>query len=97
MAVTGGEIEIGNSTFSVEIGYALYSLNHDTLRLSALAVDSDSGDIVRLVLRGSAIDDTGFPDASGESIDLVFDGSSGPWKNEIAGSELLLEGSLQAK
>ena len=96
MAVIGGDIQVGDNNYSIEIGYAVYSLRHDVMRMSALAVDDDSGDIVRLVLRGNAVDDTGFPDESGESIDLVFEGSSGPQKNEIAGSELLLEGSLQA-
>lgn len=96
MAVTGGDVQVGNSTYSVEIGFAIYSLNHDVLKVSALAVNSDTGEIARLLLRGSAVDDTGFPDASGESIDLLFEGKSGPQKNEIIDSELLLEGSLQA-
>lgn len=96
MAVTGGDIQVGNVTYSVEIGYAIYSLNHDVLKVSALAVNSDTGDIARLLLRGSATDDTGFPDESGESIELLFEGKSGPQKNEIIDSELLLEGSLQA-
>lgn len=96
MAVTGGDVQVGNVIYSVEIGYAIYSLNHDVLKVSALAVNSDTGDIARLLLRGSATDDTGFPDESGESIELLFEGKSGPQKNEIIDSELLLEGSLQA-
>jgi methylglyoxal synthase len=96
MAVTGGDMQVGNVTYSVEIGYAIYSLDHDVLKVSALAVNNDSGNIARLLLRGSAQDGAGFPDASGESIDLLFEGKSGPQKNEIIDSELLLEGSLQA-
>ncbi len=96
MAVTGGNVEIGENTYSVEIGYALYSLQHSAFRLSALVVEESSGDIMRLFLRGETSESAVFPDKSGESVGLMFEGSSGPQKNRLAGNELLLEGSLQA-
>jgi hypothetical protein len=97
MAVVGGEVKVGSKDYTIVIGYAMYSLRHDATRISALAVDDATGDVVKLTLRGSAAEDTEFPNAAGESIDLLFEGSRGPQKNEIDGVELSLDGTLKAE
>jgi hypothetical protein len=97
MAVVGGEVEVGSKDYTIVIGYAVYSLRHDATRISALAVDDATGDVVKLTLRGSAAEDDEFPNAAGESIDLLFEGSRGPQKNEIDGVELSLDGTLKAR
>ncbi|WP_415283111.1 hypothetical protein [Candidatus Nitrososphaera sp. FF02] len=96
MAIVGGEVEVDDKDYTVVIGYAIYSLRHDATRISALAVDDATGDVVKLTLRGGAAEDSEFPDAVGESIDLLFEGSSGPHKNRIGGVELSLDGTLKA-
>lgn len=75
--VVDGTVEIGNQTYTVVLGYALYTIHHDTLRVGALAVGED-GNVYRLILSGSAVDDeVEFPMESG-SIELDFEGSRGP-------------------
>lgn len=95
LAVVGGEVEMGDTDYTVLIGYAIYSLRHDAVRVSALAVDEASGDVVKITLRGGAEGDVEFPDAAGESVDLHFEGSSGPQKNRIADADLTLDGTLE--
>jgi hypothetical protein len=97
LAVVGGDVEVGDTDYTVLIGYAIYSLNHDAVRINALAVDEASGDVIKITLRGGAAEDAGFPDASGESVDLHFEGSSGPQKNEIADIDVSLDGTLEAE
>jgi hypothetical protein len=92
--VTDGTVEVGNQTYTVVIGYAIYTINHDTLRVGALAVDGD-GNVYKLKLRGSAEDDAEFPMESG-SIDLTFEGSSGPSNNRFGDWYLTLKGTVEA-
>jgi hypothetical protein len=93
--VLGGTVEAGNQTFTVKFGYAIYSLNHDAMRMAALAVDDD-GNIFKLRLSGTAVDeDDEFPMESG-SIDITFEGSSGPSHNRFGDWELTLDGTVSA-
>lgn len=93
--VLDGTVEIGNQTYTVVLGYALYMIPHDTLRVGALVVDDD-GNVYKLKLRGTAEeDDAEFPMESG-SIDLTFEGSSGPLNNRLGDWELTLEGTVEA-
>lgn len=97
LAVVGGEVQVGDTDYTVLIGYAIYSLNHDAVRINALAVDEASGDVIKVTLRGSAAEDAEFPDASGESVNLHFEGSSGPQNNKIGGVVVILDGALEAE
>lgn len=97
LAVVGGEVEVGDTDYTVLIGYAIYSLGHDAVRVNALAVDEASGDVIKVTLRGGALEDVEFPDASGESVELHFEGSSGPQNNKIAGFDVILDGDLEAE
>jgi hypothetical protein len=65
------------------------------MRLGAFVSDED-GNIYKLKLRGIADDDTGFPQESGDSIDMVFEGNSGPARNSFSGWELDLRGTVEA-
>jgi 5-hydroxyisourate hydrolase-like protein (transthyretin family) len=92
--VIDGTAKIGNETYTVVLGYALYTIHHDTLRIGALAVDDD-GNVYRLRLSGSAVnDDAEFPMESG-SIDLDFEGSRGP-PDRFGNWSLTLEGTVVA-
>jgi hypothetical protein len=92
--VIGGTVEIENQTYTVVLGYALYATQHDVFRLGALAVDGD-GNIYKLKLRGSAAgDDAEFPIESG-SIELEFEGSSGP-AGQFGDWELAMDGTVTA-
>ena len=91
-----GTVDVGGELYSVELGYALYSTQHDVMRIGAFVSD-ESGNIYKLKLRGSAVgEDAEFPDASGESIEMIFEGNSGPARNSIGGYELELEGAVEA-
>lgn len=94
--ITGGTAEIGNKTYDIAIGYALYSINGDVMRLTALVVD-DSGQVLKLKLRGEADGkQPEFPIDSGDSLDLSFEGNSGQGRNNIGDWELELEGTIEA-
>jgi len=92
--VLDGTVDVGNQTYTVVLGYALYTIPHDTLRIGALVIDDD-GNVYKLKLRGTAEDDSEFPMESG-SIDLTFEGSSGPLNNRLGDWELTLEGTVEA-
>jgi hypothetical protein len=92
--VLDGTVEVGNQTYTVVLGYAYYTVHHDTFRVGALAVDDD-GNVYKLKMRGSADDDAEFPMESG-SIDLTFEGSSGPSNNRLGDWELTLDGTVSA-
>ena len=86
--VINGTVEIADQDFTVRIGYAFYSTQHDAMKIVALATDDD-GNVVKLKLRGGAIDEAdAFPMESG-SIDLTFGGTVEDWN-------LLLEGTVEA-
>lgn len=90
--VIGGTVEIENQTYTVVLGYALHSISHDTIRVGALAVD-DGGNVYKLKMRGSAVNDEAeFPTESG-SIELTFDGSS---SNRFGNWELTVDGTITA-
>lgn len=92
--VIDGTIEVGNQTYTVVLGYALYTIHHDTLRLGALAIDDD-GNVYKLRLSGSAVDsEAEFPMESG-SIELNFEGSRGP-PDRFEDWQLTLEGTVEA-
>jgi hypothetical protein len=66
------------------------------MRLFAFVSD-DSGGIYKLKLRGHAAEDSEFPDSAGESIEMTFDGNSGPGRNSLNHDwELMLEGTIEA-
>jgi hypothetical protein len=93
--VIDGTVQVGNHTYTIKIGYALYSLNHDAMRVVALGVDDD-GNISKLRLHGTAVnEDDEFPMESG-SIDLTFEGSSGPMDNRFGDWELAVDGTVSA-
>lgn len=90
--VIGGTVEIENQTYTVVLGYALHSISHDTFRVGALAVDDD-GNVYKLKMRGSAVNDEAeFPTESG-SIELTFDGSS---SNRFGDWELTMDCTITA-
>ena len=86
--VIGGTLEYEDQDYTVRIGYALYSTQHDVMKVVALATDDD-GNVIRLKLRGNAVDEADtFPMESG-SIDLILGGHFEDWN-------LLLEGTVEA-
>jgi hypothetical protein len=90
--VVGGTVKIGDETHDIELGYALYSIQHNVLRSSSL-VTADSGDVFVLKLRGSAGIGVELPTTSeGEPIALMFDED----KNSLDGWKLTLNGTLEA-
>ncbi|HEY7733670.1 MAG TPA: hypothetical protein VIB07_02640 [Nitrososphaera sp.] len=97
MSVLDGTVAVGAEEYEVELGYALYSVNHNAMRLFAFVSD-DSGGIYKLKLRGHAAEDSEFPNSAGESIEMRFDGNSGPGRNSLNHDwELMLEGTIEAK
>jgi hypothetical protein len=92
--VIDGTIKVDNQTYTVVLGYAFYTIHHDTFRVGALAVDDD-GNVYKLKMRGSAEDDAEFPMESG-SIELTFEGSSGPSNNRFGDWDLTLDGTVEA-
>ena len=86
--VIDGTIEYEDQDYTVRIGYALYSVQHDVMKVVTLATDDD-GNVIRLKLRGNAVDEADtFPMESG-SIDLILGGHFEDWN-------LLLEGTVEA-
>lgn len=93
--VLGGTVEIENIDYTVRIGYALYSIQHDAMKVVALATDDD-GNVFKLKLRGGAVDEADqFPMESG-SIDLIFGGDIDQSNNRFEEWGLLTEGSVEA-
>ncbi len=92
--VVGGTVEIENNHYTVRIGYALYSIQHDVMKVVALATD-DEGNVSKLRLRGSAVDGDQFPMESG-SIDLIFGGDIDQSNNRFEEWGLLAEGTVEA-
>ncbi|MGH9993012.1 MAG: hypothetical protein ACREAZ_10300, partial [Nitrososphaera sp.] len=95
--VLGGTVEVEGVIYNVEIGYALYSLQHDAMRIGAFVTD-ESGDVYKLKLRGYAGgEEAEFPMSPGGSIELEFEGKGGPGRNALnSGWQLELEGTLTA-
>jgi len=91
--VLGGTVDVGNQTYTVIIGYALYSVNHDAMKIASLAVDED-GNLMKLKLRGSPIDEESKLPTDSGSVDLMFEGSSGAWNSRLGDWKLELEGTL---
>ena len=90
--VVGGTVEVDGQDYDVRIGYAVYFVEHDALRVAALATNDD-GDVFRLKLRGSAVDGSdSFPTQTG-SIDLLFGGDV---NDRFEDWNLLLEGTIEA-
>jgi hypothetical protein len=97
MDVLGGTVTVEGHAYTVVIGYGLYNTHSDMMRVGALVVDEGTGDVFKLKLRGNAIgEDVQLPMNAGEALDLSFVGNSGPSKNEFAGAELDLEGTIAA-
>jgi hypothetical protein len=97
LSILDGNVEVEDRTFTVELGYALYSVHHDVMRIGAFVSD-DAGNIYKLKLRGSASgDDPAFPIESGDTVDLVFEGNSGPARNAFSGWHLELRGTIEAE
>jgi hypothetical protein len=95
-SVLNGTVAVGAEEYEVELGYALYSVNHNVMRLFAFVSD-DSGGIYKLKLRGHAVEDSEIPDSAGESIEMIFEGNSGPGRNSLNHEwELMLEGTIEA-
>jgi hypothetical protein len=94
--ILGGDVTIGDKTYEIVLGYGLFSMNSDTLRARAFAVD-DAGDVFVLKLRGVAEMHEEMPEDENEldSLHLMFEGNSGPSKNELNGWELFLDGAIQ--
>jgi len=93
--VINGTVTVDDQDYKVVLGFAYYTILHDTLRVGALAVDDD-GNVYKLKMRGTAADGAEFPTESG-SIDLVYEGSSGPAQNSFGDWELSLKGPVSAK
>jgi hypothetical protein len=97
LSVLNGTVMVDDNEYTIELGYALYSVSHDAMRIGAFVSDDD-GNIYKLKLRGTATgEDAEFPTASGESIEMVFEGNSGAARNSISGWELDLEGTVEAE
>jgi hypothetical protein len=97
LSVLNGTVMVDDNEYTVELGYALYSISHNAMRIGAFVSDED-GNIYKLKLRGTATgEDAEFPGTSGESTDLVFEGNSGAARNSISGWQLELEGTVKAE
>jgi len=94
--ITGGTVQVGGHEYDVKIGYALYSTQHGVMRLGALVSD-DSGNVLKLKLYGNASEDAEFPQESGKSVDMTFEGDSGQSHNGLEGWELTLDGTVKEK
>lgn len=95
--LTDGTVDVGNKTYDIAVGYALYSIQHGAMRIVALVVDDDSGEVLKLKLRGGAEgNQTAFPIDDGDSLDVSFEGNSGQGRNNsVGGWELELEGTVK--
>jgi len=94
--VLDGTVDVGDKSYTIQLGYAIYSNHGDVLRLRALATDDATGDIVRLSLRGEADGSAELPKESEPAITLAFEGNSGMFKNEVDGWELTMDGYAEA-
>ena len=92
--ITGGTVQVGGHEYDVKIGYALYSTQHGVMRLGALVSD-DSGNVLKLKLYGNASEDSEFPQESGKSVDMTFEGDSGQSRNGLEGWALTLDGTVK--
>lgn len=91
--VINGTVQVDNQTYTVVLGYALYTIHYDMFRMGALVVDDD-GNVFRLKLSGSAVDEeAGFPMESG-SIELTFEGRGPP--DRLGDWELTMDGTITA-
>jgi hypothetical protein len=96
LSVIDGTVVVGEETYTIELGYALYSVSHDAMRIGAFVSDAE-GNIYKLKLRGTAAgDNSEFPMASGEVIDMIFEGNSGPARNSFSAWNLELRGTVEA-
>ncbi len=86
--VIDGTVEYEDQDYTVRIGYALYSVQHDVMKVVALATDDD-GNVIRLKLRGNAVDEADTFPLESSSIDLILGGHFEDWN-------LLLEGTVEA-
>jgi hypothetical protein len=97
MDVTGGAVVIdGDDSYTVRIGYAIYAIQHDMLRLKALATNDSTGEIVQLRMHGNSLEEATFPMVHGDSIEVHFEGNGGRSLNQIGDLELFLEGTIEA-
>lgn len=96
MDVLGGSVVVGDHSYTIHLGYAVYSIHHDALRVNGLATDDVTGDIVRLKLLGMSPEDVTFPMVEGEAIELHFEGNSHRFSNQIGNWELFLDGTIEA-
>lgn len=95
--VLDGTAAIGNKTYTIQLGYALYSINGHIVSIKALATDDETSAVVKLSLRGDAVDGAlELPKDSGATIDFTFDGNDGMFRNQIGDWELMLEGTVKA-
>lgn len=93
--VVNGTVEFNDQDYLIRIGYAIYSLQQDAMKVVALATDDD-GNVYRMKLRGSAVDPAdSFPMETG-SIDLLFGGDLNESNNRFEDSILLLQGTVTA-
>jgi hypothetical protein len=96
--ITGGKVTIDDGTaseYDVVVGYAIFSMKSNTLRINALAVD-DAGETHDLRLRGQAeMHEDMAPEMVLDSLHLLFDGNSGKAKNEFGDWELFLDGAIE--
>lgn len=96
--ITGGKVTIDDGTaseYDVVVGYAIFSMKSNTLRINALAVD-DAGETHDLRLRGEAeMHEDMAPEMVLDSLHLLFDGNSGKGKNEFGDWELFLDGAIE--
>lgn len=96
MDVLGGNVTVGEDSYTIRIGYAIYSMQNDVLSVRALATDDATGEIVSLKLRGNASSDATFPMADGDAMEIHFEGNSGRFANQIGDWKLLLDGKIEA-
>lgn len=93
--IVGGTVEIADHSYDIRIGYGIYSLNHDAIKVIALGTDVD-GNVYNLRLRGNAVDDVEQFATESNSIDLLFGGNIDQSNNRFEDWGLLLEGTVEA-
>ena len=91
--VLDGTVEIDNQTYTVVLGYALYTVHHDAFKIGALVV-ADDGSVYKLKLSGSATDEEAEFTTESGSIALTFEGNNGPSNSRVGDWELTLEGTV---
>ena len=93
--IVGGTVEIADHSYEIRIGYGIYSLNHDAIKVIALGTDAD-GNVYSLRLRGNAVDEVDQFATESNSIDLLFGGNIDQSNNRFEDWGLLLEGTVEA-